>query len=152
MKKLLTFLMAVALILVPVRAFADEFDDVTVGYEIVSDEDYYDDEDEFYDDYEDDYDDYDYEDDYDDYDYDDEEYDYYDDDILTFDEQVDLVESELDAEEENNVSLSVCTVVLLATVPFIAGLLVGAGVMLLSYKTVKKEEDEKKKENKKNDK
>ena len=148
MKKLLTFLMAIALVLVPVRALADD-EDVTIGYEIVSevDEDYFDeDEDEFYDDYEDDYEDYeDYEDEY----YDDEDYDY---DISTFDEQMDLENvPTTDGEAENTVTLSVCNVVLLATIPFIAGLLVGAGVMLLSYKAAKKE-DEKKKENKKNDK
>ena len=141
MKKLLTLLMAVALVFVPVKAFADE-EDLTVGYEIV-DEDYYDeDEDEFYDDYEDD--DYDYENEY----YDEEEYDYYDDDIASFDEGVVAVDK-VEQEKDDNVSLSVCSVVLLATVPFIAGLLVGAGVMILSCKAVKKET---KKEEKKNDK
>ena len=123
MKKLLTFLMAIALVFVPVKAFADE-EDLTVGYEIV-DEEYYDDE----------------------Y-YDEEEYDYYDDDIASFDEGVVAVD-EVEQEKDDNVSLSVCSVVLLATVPFIAGLLVGAGVMILSCKAVKKET---KKEEKKNDK
>jgi len=145
MKKILTLLMAIALVFAPVKAFADE-EDVTVGYEIV-DEDYYDeDEDEFYDDYED----YDYE-DYDDEYYDEEEYDYYDDDLATFDEGLVAVDDVVE-EEDDKVSLSVCNVVLLATVPFIAGLLVGAGVMLLSCKVIKKEVKEDKKESKKNDK
>ena len=80
--------------------------------------------------------------------YDEEEYDYYDDDIASFDEGVVAVD-EVEQEKDDNVSLSVCSVVLLATVPFIAGLLVGAGVMILSCKAVKKET---KKEEKKNDK
>ncbi|MBP5684426.1 MAG: hypothetical protein J6X02_04135 [Bacilli bacterium] len=137
MKKLLTLLMAITLVLVPVKAFADE--DVTVGYEIVEEDD------DFYDDFEDDYEDY-------------EDEEYYDDesDLIIYDESLDLSEDDAKPvveKDEETITLSVCSVILLAVVPFVAGLLVGAGVMLLTCKNTKKVEEKKdNKENKRNDK